>query len=105
MNSDRNPSAAISIPISFPEIASDVSGQVTTAFTLALSAQSYWQSTPLRERLKRLRVLRALIAVHAHELAESSASARSRPVSEALVAEVVPLAEACRFLEKHARRI
>jgi acyl-CoA reductase-like NAD-dependent aldehyde dehydrogenase len=105
MNSNRNPSAAISIPISFPEIASDVSGQVATAFAAARSAQPCWQATPLRERLKRLRDLRSLIAAHAYELAESSASARSRPVSEALVAEVVPLAEACRFLGKHARRI
>ena len=75
------------------------------AFTAARSAQQNWNRTPLRERLKRIRTLRALIAEHSLELAESSAFARRRPVSEALVAEVVPLAEACRFLEKNARRI
>lgn len=105
MNSDRDQSAAVSIPISFPEIATDVSAQVAATFTAARSAQPNWQRTPLRERLKRIRVLRALIAEHSAELAEASASARHRPLSEALVAEVVPLAEACRFLEKNARRL
>ena len=105
MNSDRNQTAAVSIPISFPEIATDVSAQVAATFAAARSAQPNWQRMPLRGRLKRIRVLRALIAEHSVELAEASAAARRRPNSEALVAEVVPLAEACRFLEKSARHI
>ncbi len=60
---------------------------------------------PLGNRLQRIRVLRALIAEHALELAESSAAARRRPNSEALVAEVTPLAEACRFLEQNAKAL
>lgn len=105
MNPNRDQSAPVSIPISFPEIATDVTGQVATAFAAARAAQSNWNLTPLRDRLKLIRTLRALIAAHGRELAESSAFPRRRPVSEALVAEVVPLAEACRFLERNAPRL
>jgi acyl-CoA reductase-like NAD-dependent aldehyde dehydrogenase len=52
-----------------------------------------------------LRQFRGLIAAEATQLAVSSASARQRPVLEALTAEVIPLAEACRFLERNAARI
>ena len=38
-------------------------------------------------------------------LAEASASERQRPALESLTAEVLPLAEACRFLERHAENI
>jgi acyl-CoA reductase-like NAD-dependent aldehyde dehydrogenase len=38
-------------------------------------------------------------------LAEASASARERPTLESLTAEVLPLAEACRFLERNAQQI
>lgn len=105
MNPDRDQFIAPPNSASSNGVEADVSGQVAMAFTAARSAQTSWSRTPLRERLKRIRVLRALIAEHSHELAESSAFARRRPVSEALVAEVVPLAEACRFLEKNARHI
>ncbi len=104
MNPHRDQSSAISIPISF-EIGPDASGVVTAAFAAARSAQLNWSRTSLRERLRRLRVLRSLIAEHGRELAESSAQSRRRPLQEVLVAEVVPLAEACRFLEKNASRI
>ena len=46
-----------------------------------------------------------LIAEHAGQLAEASASARLRPTLESLTAEVLPLAEACRFLEREAGKL
>jgi acyl-CoA reductase-like NAD-dependent aldehyde dehydrogenase len=66
-------------------------------------AQARWAEKTIGERLKRVRVLRALIAEHGSQLAAASASARSRPLVESLTAEVLPLAEACRFLERKAR--
>lgn len=68
----------------------------------ARSAQVRWAATSIQQRLVCLRELRRLIAEHASVLAEASASARQRPVLESLTAEVLPLAEACRFLEREA---
>jgi acyl-CoA reductase-like NAD-dependent aldehyde dehydrogenase len=73
--------------------------------TAARAAQSRWSGTSLARRLDLLRALRRLIAESASELAEVSASARQRPALESLTAEVLPLAEACRFLEREARKI
>ena len=49
--------------------------------------------------------MRHLIAENAARLAEASASARQRPALESITAEVLPLAEACRFLERKAQPI
>ncbi len=68
-------------------------------------AQRRWASVPLRERLRTVRRLRALIASEARALAKASADARARPASESLTAEVLPLIEACRFLERSAEDI
>jgi acyl-CoA reductase-like NAD-dependent aldehyde dehydrogenase len=83
-----------------------ISGATESAARSAMSAarlaQARWAATPLRERLARVRELRRLIAEHALTLAEASASARQRPALESITAEVLPLAEACRFLEREA---
>ncbi len=78
---------------------------VNAAMSSARLAQVCWKNTPLPERLDRIRELRGLIAEHAYLLAGASASARRRPALEALSAEVLPLAEACRFLEREAKTI
>ena len=78
---------------------------VARAMTAARAAQSRWSRTPLARRLELIRELRRLIAEHAPQLAEASASARQRPALESLTAEVLPLAEACRFLEREAGRV
>lgn len=71
----------------------------------ARAAQRAWAKVPVPDRLRWLRRLRGLIAEHARRLAEASAQARRRPVAEALTAEVLPLADACRFLEREAERL
>lgn len=76
-----------------------------SAMTAARAAQARWAATPLSERLARVREFRRLIAEHAPLLAEASASARQRPALESLTAEVLPLAEACRFLERDAAKL
>ncbi len=68
----------------------------------ARTAQRGWSQVPLPERLKIVRVLRHLLAAnsaHFHNLISSSL-ARSEP--DTLSAEVLPLAEAARFLENES---
>ena len=93
------------IPIVFTDGDAVLSALVARAMTSARSAQTRWTRTSLARRLKMVRQLRQLIAENATRLAKASAEARQRPVLEALTAEVLPLAEACRFLERQAEKI
>lgn len=93
------------IPVIFEAKDADVSEFVAHAMTSARIAQARWSRTPLVQRLKLVPTLRRLIAEHAALLAEASASERQRPALESLTAEVLPLAEACRFLERNAQKI
>ena len=78
---------------------------IPDAISTARVAQARWAATPLATRLALVRELRHLIAENAAALSEASASARHRPALESLTAEVLPLAEACRFLEREAESI
>jgi acyl-CoA reductase-like NAD-dependent aldehyde dehydrogenase len=92
------------IPVVFGEADAGVTAAVTRAMTEARSAQSRWSRTPLGRRRELIRELRRLIAEHAPQLARASAFTRQRPALESLTAEVLPLAEACCFLERNAGR-
>lgn len=98
MNSPANSTDARSIT-PLPGL---IESAVRSAMSAARLAQLRWAATPLSERLARIRELRRLIAEHASTLAGASASARRRPAFESITAEVMPLAEACRFLEREA---
>jgi acyl-CoA reductase-like NAD-dependent aldehyde dehydrogenase len=89
-------------PIPGSDLESNRMGRLMTE---ARHAQAEWNTVRMADRLQRVRVFRGLLAEHAMTLAQASAAARCRPGEEALTAEVLPLAEACRFLEKHAARI
>ncbi len=73
------------------------------------AAQQVWLQTSLRERLRLVRRLRARLAQAAVELAETVPlelpGSLHRTLADTLVAEVLPLAEACRFLEREAAYI
>lgn len=69
----------------------------------ARAAQAQWAARPLRERLRVIRALRHRIAAGARDLARAAGA--DRPEAEVLSAEIVPLAEACRFLEREAPRL
>jgi len=71
----------------------------------ARATQALWSQTPIRERLRIVRALRHLIAENADKLASIAASVSDRPIAEKLVSEVLPLADACRWLEKSADRV
>ena len=83
----------------------DMTDVVARAVMAARAAQLPWSRTPLVRRLIFIRELRRLIAENGSQLAAASASARQRPALESLTAEVLPLAEACRFLERDAEKI
>src|SRR4051812_27290966 len=76
--------------------------RVRPAVEAARRSQAAWAATPLAARLRLLRRLRDRIAEHAAGLAEAAGRASVRNAAEALVAEVLPLADACRFLERRA---
>ena len=59
----------------------------------------------MADRLKIFRRVRSLMAEQAEPLAHAANAARHRPLAEILTAEVLPLAEACRFLERAAEKI
>jgi acyl-CoA reductase-like NAD-dependent aldehyde dehydrogenase len=59
---------------------------------------------PLERRLRVVRALRHQIAARSAELVVAALGA-GRPAAEVLSAEVVPLADACRFLEREAPRL
>jgi acyl-CoA reductase-like NAD-dependent aldehyde dehydrogenase len=69
-------------------------------------AQQIWEQTSLRKRLALLRRARHRIAATAEEMARSvpceQPGALHRNVADTLVSEVLPLVEACRFLEREA---
>ena len=60
-----------------------------------------WAARPLSDRLRVIRALRHGIAAQGARLARST----GRPEAEVLSAEIVPLADACRFLEREAPRL
>lgn len=71
----------------------------------ARAAQKDWAARPVSARMKILRNWRHLMAEHAESLAVSAAAVSSRPVSEKLVSEVLPLLDGCRWLEGNTSRV
>jgi acyl-CoA reductase-like NAD-dependent aldehyde dehydrogenase len=72
----------------------------------ARAAQHLWEQKGLRKRLALLRRARQRIAESAEKIAQSvpcdQPGALQRNVADTLVSEVLPLVEACRFLEREA---
>lgn len=68
----------------------------------ARAAQAGWARTPVRARLRVLRRLRRMIGSAPEDLAATVTTYAGRAPGETLLAEVLPLAEACRFLEREA---
>jgi len=71
----------------------------------ARRAQERWAATPLRRRLEVVRRARHRIADGAAGLARTVRIPQRSSLAETLSAEVLPLAEACRFLEREAAAI
>ena len=69
------------------------------------SAQRDWAATALRRRLAAVRQLRHEIAGSGKQLCSLFPSHLVRNPAESLTSEIIPLAEACRFLEREAADI
>jgi aldehyde dehydrogenase (NAD+) len=96
-------SATMTMPVSDLDMAASPIGEVASR---GRAAQVRWAATSFSERLRVVRKARHLIAAQAQELAASiPGRARSRNLADTLVAEVLPLAEACRFLEREASAV
>jgi acyl-CoA reductase-like NAD-dependent aldehyde dehydrogenase len=78
---------------------------VTREAAAAREAQADWAARPLKERLWILRSIRHRLSEKAGELARSVARQTGRSETEVLSSEILPLADACRFLEREAPRI
>ncbi len=72
---------------------------------LLRKAQHSWAGEPLPHRLRVIRKLRDRIAARAETLLDAFPTHLSRTRADSLTAEIIPLAEACRFLELRATRI
>lgn len=98
-------SGLIRIPVDFPDQPSPAAWSVVIKLDEMRAVQRTWAEVPLSERLGCVRRLRKLLAVRATDLAAASAAPRRRPAAEMVAAEVLPLAEACRFLERRASAV
>ena len=102
----HHPKSSFSVVI-FDNTAMDTS--VKAAIAHARGAQRGWAGVPVRERLQVLRRFRHALAEAAEEVAATVprelAGTLHRTLSDTLVSEVLPLVEACRFLEREAESI
>lgn len=69
----------------------------------ARRASRLWGEISVRERLKIVRRFRARLATEGRDLARSVTSPDLSP-ARAIAAEIFPLADACRFVERHGAR-
>lgn len=73
------------------------------------AAQARWAAAPVAQRVRMVRALRQAIADHGTELAAKVpldvSGQLNRTLADTLCSEVLPLAEACRFLESEAKQL
>ncbi|MDP9098854.1 MAG: aldehyde dehydrogenase family protein [Verrucomicrobiota bacterium] len=67
--------------------------------------QMAWSRQPITERLKLIRELRRRMATAAQDLAAAAGAVRERPLAEKLISEVLPTADACKWLEQNSARV
>ncbi|MCP4191554.1 MAG: aldehyde dehydrogenase [Planctomycetaceae bacterium] len=81
------------------------SGELNSQLARVRAAQLEWSQTDLRVRLDWVRRLRGLLVNHADQLAAKVSYPYRNQTAETFAAEIIPLADACRFLEQNASRI
>lgn len=87
------------------ESSPECAGEPEIAFRSARAAQAEWRSVSVSRRLAFVKRLRGLIVEHAVELADLALEQCRSNRTEKLAAEIVPLADSCRFLERDANRL
>jgi acyl-CoA reductase-like NAD-dependent aldehyde dehydrogenase len=95
--------------LKIPELAHEPLESAAVALVEVSAAQAAWQRLGVRARLRVLRRARGGMVRAAKRLAEAVPlevpGSLHRTVADTLVAEVLPLIEACRFLEREAAEI
>ncbi len=89
----------------WPKLDNTASRDASCTVAQALRAQHNWVAQPVRQRLAVVRRVRHLIAQRLDEMAQTLPDTAHRSRADTLVAEVLPLADACRFLERSAQRL
>ena len=67
--------------------------------------QTRWAATPLAERLRVVRAARQIMAARAEDFATAISPLLARSKADTLVTELLPLLDACKFLEREAARL
>ena len=102
----------IVVPLDRPERAEAASAAVSAQspprsesdVDAARSAGALWKTVPLRRRLAVIRRFRHAMAEDALEVARSVAASQV-DVAEVLTAQVIPLLDACRFVERRGAKV
>ena len=85
------------------------SASVAKVIAAARHAQAVWSHTPMKERRRILKNTRHAIAQISTDVAQSigkpGEGRNGRNIADSMVAEVLPLVDACRFLEREAQAI
>ncbi|QGJ69870.1 NAD-dependent aldehyde dehydrogenase [Planctomycetales bacterium 10988] len=95
---DTSPSQEEKVPV----FAKD---QLAERLELARSAQAKWGGTSWTKRRQIFQRFRELLATRAKEVAAQITLPQRKNIAESLAAEVLPLADACRFLERRGASI
>lgn len=74
------------------------------AIAAAGTAQAHWAVVPVADRLRVIRRLRGLIADRPESLLRAGGARTDGAAAEVLTSQIIPLADACRFLEREASR-
>lgn len=87
----------------------DLGGTVARPFSVQTAAcraaQEVWAETPVRQRLQPVRAFRHLLARDKARICQTIQADVGKPPRDALVGDVLALAEVCRFLERRALAI
>jgi acyl-CoA reductase-like NAD-dependent aldehyde dehydrogenase len=79
--------------------------RISAACAKARDAQTRWALEPIGHRLRIIREFRHRLAAKAEALARAAAAVNDRSIAEKLASEVLPLADACLWLEQSATRV
>lgn len=83
-----------------PELAkAEIAPRISRSLREARVAQLAWAGAPIRHRLKVLRRFRHRLASHADDFTSTVSIPQRRNEAETLAAEIIPLADACKWLE------
>ncbi|NMC19033.1 MAG: aldehyde dehydrogenase [Thermogutta sp.] len=103
MNSINSAYESLSVSDSL-QMEPEGSDAIAGSLRRARSAQRAWRAFPVRDRLRILRRFRGILAMDAEVLCRS-VSLPNRTPKDTIAAEILPLADACRYLERNTERI